>query len=602
MWPYLIVLGILWTASGRVLDETLTAQGLLGSHFGVPGIPGAYDYVVIGGGTAGLTVARRLAANTSVTVAVIEAGTFYEFSNGNLSEIPAYASAFTGSNPINKNPHLDWYQFTKPQPASASNFFSNLRCGTTGCYEKWAEQVGDEGYRFGNLLPYFQRSASFHPPDPTGPGRSENAAVQYNASDWNPSGGPVQVGYPSWVNPVSSWLGRSFTELGLQELSSFLSGTLLGWSWIAMTLDPVTQTRSSSEAFLREAFMKTTNLVIYPSTLAKKIIFENEFATGVIVDSGGVTYNITANVEVILSAGVIRSPQMLMVSGIGPKETLQDQDIEVLVHRPGVGQNMRDNVLVGPTYAVDVVTHDSLSDPTFLALAIQQYNTNRTGILTNVGGDIAGFEKFPSHMLKPSTYKELQDAFPSDWPHISYLVLDAYFGTGSDSSFAGLDGKQYVAASVGLVATFSQGNVTIASSDTAVNPIISPNWLSDPRDQELAVAAFRRARQLFSTNAMTSIVRGEAFPGTNFTTDAEILEVVRQSANSVYNAVGTNKMGKEDDPLAVVDSKGRVIGVNNLRVVDASIFPFVPVYEWRLTFTFADALAEKIAEDILQGV
>lgn len=179
-------------------------------------------------------------------------------------------------------------------------------------------------------------------------------------------------------------------------------------------------------------------------------------------------------------------------------------------------------------------------------------------------------------MLKPATYKSLQTDFPPDWPDIEYLILDAYFGTGADSSIIAGIGQQYAAASVGLVATFSRGNVTINSTDTAVNPVINPNWLSDPRDQDIAIAAFRRGRQLFSTKAIKPIVKGEAFPGVNVTTDAQILDVIKQTTNSVYNAAGTNQMGKVDDPMAVVDSSGRVIGVKGLRVVDASIFPFLP--------------------------
>ena len=155
-------------------------------------------------------------------------------------------------------------------------------------------------------------------------------------------------------------------------------------------------------------------------------------------------------------------------------------------------------------------------------------------------------------------------------------MLDAYFGTGSDSSITAGSRQQYVAASVGLVATFSRGNVTINSTDTSINPIVNPNWLSDPRDQDIAVAAFRRGRQLFSTNAIRPIVQSEAFPGSNVTTDSQILDIVKASANSVYNAAGTNQMGKPEDPMAVVDSQGRVIGVSGLRVVDASIFPFLP--------------------------
>ena len=179
-------------------------------------------------------------------------------------------------------------------------------------------------------------------------------------------------------------------------------------------------------------------------------------------------------------------------------------------------------------------------------------------------------------MLKPTTYQSLQDEFPNDWPDIEYLVLDAYFGTGSDSSIIAGSGRQYIAASVGLVATFSRGNVTINSTDTAINPVINPNWLSDPRDQDIAVAAFRRGRQLLSTKAIRPIVRSEAFPGSNKTTDSQLLDIVKTSANSVYNAAGTNQMGRVDNPMAVVDSRGRVIGVSGLRVVDASIFPFLP--------------------------
>jgi choline dehydrogenase-like flavoprotein len=267
---------------------------------------------------------------------------------------------------------------------------------------------------------------------------------------------------------------------------------------------------------------------------------------------------------------------MLMVSGVGPKAVLDAHGIQIIADRPGVGQNMWDNVLVGPTYSVDVTTHNSLSDPLFLAEATQQYNANRTGMLTNVGGDVAAFEKLSPSMLPNSTFASLQSSFPDDWPHIEYLVLDAYFGSGSDSSSGINDGKQYVTASVGLVATFSRGNVSIGSPDTAMNPIISPNWLTDPRDQDIAIAAFRRGRDLFSTDAIRPIVQSEAFPGTNVTNNAQILDIVQASANSVYNAAGTCKMGKPGDRMAVVSSTGKVFGVEKLRLVDASAFPFLP--------------------------
>lgn len=135
----------------------------------------------------------------------------------------------------------------------------------------------------------------------------------------------------------------------------------------------------------------------------------------------------------------------------------------------------------------------------------------------------------------------------------------------------------YAATLPALVAPFSRGNVTIQSANTADNPIVNPNWLTDPRDQEVAVAAFKRARQIMQTPSITPIIIGEeASPGINVTTDAEILAAIQNGSSTIYHAAATNAMGKADDKMAVVDSKARVIGVEKLRVVDASAFPFLP--------------------------
>ena len=240
-----------------------------------------------------------------------------------------------------------------------------------------------------------------------------------------------------------------------------------------------------------------------------------------------------------------------------------------------------------------------------------------------------GFEKLPAGSLSNSTRASLDATFPPDWPDIELLFLDAWSGLSKDLIFgAPRDGKNYASAIIGLVSPFSRGNVTITSNDTAINPIISPNWLLDPRDQEVAVASFKRARTIFNTTAMRPVVIGsEAFPGVNVSTNQQILSAIMQSASSIYHAAGTNAMGKTTDPMAVVDSQARVIGVTGLRVVDASAFPFLPPGHPQATvckyysksayapingviFTemeatnsvFTDGLAEKIAESILNGL
>lgn len=206
------------------------------------------------------------------------------------------------------------------------------------------------------------KSAQFHPPD-NQTSRLHNSTTSYNQSVFSADGGPLQVGYPAWVNPISSWIGLGLTALGLQQLPGLADGNILGWGYTAFTQDPRTQTRSSSEAsYLREALRETTNLAVYKNTIAKSVLFDTKKqATGLIVNSGGVTYQINATKEVILSAGAVcqsrdpitdtipvkysyrlqfRSPQLLMVSGIGPKETLEALDIPVIADLAGVGQNM----------------------------------------------------------------------------------------------------------------------------------------------------------------------------------------------------------------------------------------------------------------------
>lgn len=199
----------------------------------------------------------------------------------------------------------------RPKPLPSPDEKAHSYRGTEGCFQKWADEVDDQSYTFDRLLPFFKRSYSYTPPDNTK--RLENASADYVAEDWDTSGGPLQVSYASWVNPVSTWLKSGFEALGMPSIPSFYGGSLIGWSWLAVTLDPDTQVRSSAQAMLQEAFNEAPNLYIYKSTLARKILFNGTTAIGVIVDSGGLTYNITATREVIVSAGVVSrtSPALL---------------------------------------------------------------------------------------------------------------------------------------------------------------------------------------------------------------------------------------------------------------------------------------------------
>lgn len=475
--------------------------------------------------------------------------------------------------------------------------------GTTGSYQQWAEQREDNRYLYENFLPYFQRSCFLTPPNlekryPT------NGTVEIDHSAFNNTfGGPLQVSWPNWANPIGSWAQKALATAGMPAIAGFNSGMLIGSTWMSETLNPVDQHRSSSQTSFLDEAIQNTPIVVYTQTLGKRVLFNsNKTATGVSVETGGKSYSVSARKEVILSAGAFQSPQLLMVSGIGPRQTLEEYNVSVLSDLPGVGQNLWDQPLYGVSFRVNVETSSRLSnDRIYAAQAAQDFLNNQTGPLTSVGAFI-GFEKLPSlyrQSLTAATQARLNSTFPTDWPEIEYLVESAFDGYNTNyTAIDPNDGYQYATISAALVAPLSRGNVTISSADASDPPLINPNWITDPADIEVAIAAFKRIREIWTFMNGTTVGE-EYFPGTaNVNSDEEILAYIRKSLIQLYHAAGTCKIGKDGDVSAVVDSRGRVRGVSGLRVVDASIFPTLPPGHPQGTVY---AVAEKLAEDVLMG-
>ncbi|KAL8833982.1 MAG: hypothetical protein Q9170_003984 [Blastenia crenularia] len=600
-------------------SQGFTQQGgrtrLLGSSFGILGLNATFDYVIIGGGTAGLTVANRLAKNPQLTVAVVEGGSFYEIDNSNYSQIPAYDVQFSSPDPASIQPLVDWGIVTSPQagmplllltrnsnckivgyiipkenawaadagPVAWRSTDSDRR-GTRGSYQRWATQVGDQSFSFENLLPYFQKSPSFTPPDyaKRGPGNS----ITDNQDAFSTTGGPLQVSYTNFYQPFSTYIQRALQALGLKKIAGLNSGSLLGFSEFTLTVDPKAGTRSSSEtSFLQDA-IATSTLQVYQKTIAKRIVFDGDKnAEGVLVETAGVQYLLTARKEVILSAGVFRSPQMLMVSGVGPSATLQKFSLPIVSALEGVGQGMQDQPYYTLAYKVNVSTNSQLLiNPAFVAQATEDFLTSQTGPLSSPGGNWVGWEKLPGALrdgLSNATISDLSN-FPSDWPEIELLPIAGYAAPATSTD-------NYAAVSIAILVATSRGNVTISSIDTNDNPFVSTNWLLTQTDQEVAIAAFKRARQLAAATDIT--IGPEVLPGTQIQTDEQILDFVRGTVGPIHHASATCKssspwrqailkspgaMGKRDDPNAVVDPAGKVYGVKGLRVVDASAFPLLP--------------------------
>lgn len=385
-------------------------------------------------------------------------------------------------------------------------------------------------------------------------------------------------------------------EIGIPPAEDFNSGDVLGSQFCTTTIDPKNAVRSSSETSFLDQAQINSNLVVYQLTLAKKILFDgNKTAIGVETDIAG---TITATKEVILSAGTFQSPQLLMVSGIGPASTLNDLDIPVISDLPGVGQNMTDHIFFGPSYHVDVQTI-SLSGNALSELENITGYLFAEGPLTNNNADFLAFEKVPTDLISTEAASVLS-TLPDSWPNIEYLASPGFIGYFQNLILDDPLNATYGTILAALVSPQSRGTVTITSSDTLDLPIVNPNWLTDPTDISVAVAAYKRARAAFNSNAMAPIIAGttEFFPGPQVQTDDEILEVIRNSLMTVWHASCTCRMGVEGDPTAVVDSEARVFGVQGLRVVDASSMALLPPGHPQ---SFLYAFAEKIADGIRNG-
>ncbi|TEY47566.1 hypothetical protein BOTCAL_0304g00010 [Botryotinia calthae] len=579
-----------------------------------------FDYVVVGGGTAGLTIASRLSEDPGTTVAVIEAGTFYQVANPGLSSTPAGDSFWVGSSPSDVNPLVDWKFVTSPQAGaagrsiayargkclggtSARNFMVYQR-GTKQSYQKWADAVGDQSYTFDGLFPYFQKSVRFTPP---GSSRASNASAEFSASAYSSSGGPLEVSYANYAQPFSSYMEGSLGEIGINDIQDFNTGSLMGKQYCSSTIDPSSQKRESSQtAYYDSTVQKRSNLKVYSLTTAQKVLFDNnKKATGVRVASLGIIpFTINARKEVIMSAGAFQSPQLLMLSGIGPKDTLAKWNIPAVSILEGVGQNMWNHVFFGPTYRVKVQTLTRLANDLIYTAAqfIGPYLIQKIGPHTNPICDYLGWEKLPSSLRDSFSSSTLNDLaqFPPDWPEIEYISGAGYIG-----DFASLpttqprDGYQYATILSALVAPLSRGTVTLASTSASDIPIINPSWLTSPTDQAVAIAAYKRVRAAFASKFMAPIIIGkEYFPGPSVSSDAQILETIQKTLHTVWHAACTCKMGIQSDPMAVVDSKARVFGTKGLRVVDASAFAILPPGHPQSTVY---ALAEKIAAGIRNG-
>lgn len=502
----------------------------------------AYDYIVIGGGSAGCTLAARLSELPDIQVLLLEAGP---------PDSNPYIHMPVGFYKMTAGP-LTWGLTTAPQKHAMNREIAyaqgrvlggsssiNAQVFTRGVpqdYDAWAAEFGCDGWRFDDLLPLFVRS-------------EDNDTL---AGDWHGVGGPLGVSNLSTPHPLTRAFVQSCQQIGMPYNPDFNGPRQEGAGAYQTTIRNARRC-SAAVGYLRPA-MSRKNLTVRTGAQIQRIVIERGQAIGVELVDKGVPRLIRADREVLLTAGAIGSPKLMLLSGLGPADELRALGIQVAADLPGVGRNLHDH------YGVDIVyelngahSFDKYAKPHWMAWAGLEY---------------ALFKKGPvaSNIVEGGAFWYADKAAPTPDLQFHFLV-----GAGVEAGVPKIDSGSGVTLNSYTVRPRARGSVTLRSSNPADKAVVDPNFLGDDYDLKTSIEGVKISREIFRQSALGKYIRKEHFPGDAVKTQADLEQYTRRYGRTSYHPVGTCRMGL--DAEAVVDPSLRVRGIRGLRICDSSVMP-----------------------------